>query len=392
MIAARLANLRDGQRADEVAGTSIEVAATRLNVGRASVERARIVYASGDPDLVQAVKSGELSVAGAAEIAKRGLNTGVAMNGFAERGLDLYETPAPATWALLAAEKLSGMIWEPACGPGAIVRVLRAAGHRVVATDIQDYGCDDSVGGVDFLAQTYAPENVEIIVTNPPFRWADEFVRHALALAPRVVMLLRLHFLEASRGPTFSKVAGSPACMFFATVFLSIGTDGRDQTRAAIWRSRGSCGIASTAGRRPSAGFRGATKRPAMMKQARHERREHRAPPIAADRAPRRTISSRAGSLLEPGSVRRKHNEVYYHAHSTVKCNRQISGAEENLARGLVAEYLSGARVEYVLDPLDIGIGQNREVGTLWEVLPEEAVSVFVEAAFPRVIGPGKIG
>ncbi|MFZ1884962.1 MAG: hypothetical protein WAU53_15530, partial [Rhodoplanes sp.] len=42
-------------------------------------------------------------------------------------------------------------------------------------------------------------------------------------------------------------------------------------------------------------------------------------------------------------------------AHSTVKCNGQISGAEENLARGLVAEYLSGARVEFVLDPLDIG-------------------------------------
>ena len=81
-----------------------------------------------------------------------------------------------------------------------------------------------------------------------------------------------------------------------------------------------------------------------------------------------------------------------YRAHSTVKCNGQISGAEENLARGLVAEYLSGARVEFVLDPLDIGIGQNREVGTFWEVLPEEAVSVFVEAAFPRVIGLGKIG
>ena len=75
-----------------------------------------------------------------------------------------------------------------------------------------------------------------------------------------------------------------------------------------------------------------------------------------------------------------------------VKCNGEISGAEENLARGLVAEYLSGARVEFVLDPLDIGIGQNREVGTFWEVLPEEAVSVFVEAAFPRVIGLGKIG
>ena len=49
-------------------------------------------------------------------------------------------------------------------------------------------------------------------------------------------------------------------------------------------------------------------------------------------------------------------------AHSTVKCNRPVFGDEENLAWGLVAEYLSGAGVEFVLDPLDIGIGQNSEV------------------------------
>ena len=43
--------------------------------------------------------------------------------------------------------------------------------------------------------------------------------------------------------------------------------------------------------------------------------------------------------------------ELNHLAHSTVKCNGRISGAEENLARGLVAEYLSGARVEFDPDP-----------------------------------------
>ena len=100
----------------------------------------------------------------------------------------------------------------------------------------------------------------------------------------------------------------------------------------------------------------------------------------------------RALQLADRGAANLRDLVLFQVAHSTVKCNGQISGAEENLARGLVAEYLSGARVEFVLDPLDIGIGQNREVGTFWEVLPEEAVSVFVEAAFPRVIGLGKIG
>src|ERR1700674_2336690 len=49
-------------------------------------------------------------------------------------------------------------------------------------------------------------------------------------------------------------------------------------------------------------------------------------------------------------------------AHSTAKCNTQSLGVGENLARCLIAEYLSRARVEFILDPLDIGIRQHREV------------------------------
>jgi hypothetical protein len=75
--------------------------------------------------------------------------------------------------------------------------VLRAAGHDVIASDIADYGCPDAAAGVDFLSQRNAPAGVETIVTNPPFMHADEFVRRALELVPRVVMLLRLAFLES---------------------------------------------------------------------------------------------------------------------------------------------------------------------------------------------------
>src|SRR5262249_2890580 len=35
--------------------------------------------------------------------------------------------------------------------------------------------------------------------TNPTFKLANEFVRHALTLCPRVIMLLRLAFLESER-------------------------------------------------------------------------------------------------------------------------------------------------------------------------------------------------
>jgi hypothetical protein len=40
---------------------------------------------------------------------------------------DLYETPPEAVIALLRAEQLPDVIWECACGRGAITRVLRAA-------------------------------------------------------------------------------------------------------------------------------------------------------------------------------------------------------------------------------------------------------------------------
>jgi hypothetical protein len=132
-----------------------------------------------------------------AESGKRGRRTGVGMDPYSDRGLDLYETPAAAIRALLKVEKLHGPLWECACGPGSIVRELRAAGHTVVATDFADYGCPDSRGGVDFLKEQRAPDGVETIITNPPFKFADEFVRHALMLAPRVVMLLRFLFLES---------------------------------------------------------------------------------------------------------------------------------------------------------------------------------------------------
>jgi hypothetical protein len=119
-----------------------------------------------------------------------------------ERGLDLYETPSVAVEALLRVERLPHRIWEPACGRGAIVNVLRSAGHSVVATDIANYRIPITPPGYwdrDFLLETDAPEGTEAIVTNPPFQRAEEFVAHALDLCPRVVMLLRLAFLESER-------------------------------------------------------------------------------------------------------------------------------------------------------------------------------------------------
>jgi hypothetical protein len=116
-----------------------------------------------------------------------------------ERGLDCYETPPEAVRALLRVEPLPHRIWEPAAGRGAIVKVLRAAGHEVLASDVADYGDPTHFANRDFLAETKLPAGVECILTNPPFRAVERFAAHALDLCPRVVLLLRLAFLESER-------------------------------------------------------------------------------------------------------------------------------------------------------------------------------------------------
>ena len=106
---------------------------------------------------------------------------------------DFYPTPPKATKALLAAETFEGDIWEPACGDGAISKVLEEAGYTVHSSDLIDRGYGTS--GVDFLLdyQTTADN----IITNPPFKHSQEFVEHALRRShKKVAMLCRLAWLE----------------------------------------------------------------------------------------------------------------------------------------------------------------------------------------------------
>ena len=69
IVAAKLATLKDGQRADLVEGLPIGRASALLNVGDRTVARAREVLEHGAPELKHAVEKGEVSVSAAADIA-----------------------------------------------------------------------------------------------------------------------------------------------------------------------------------------------------------------------------------------------------------------------------------------------------------------------------------
>ena len=116
-----------------------------------------------------------------------------------DRKDDLYETPPVATEALLRVEWLPHYIWEPAAGRGAIVKVLREAGHEVIGSDLVDYDEPTHFHRRDFLMERKAPDKCQAIVTNPPFKLGDQFVSHALSLCPLVIMLFRLAFLESEK-------------------------------------------------------------------------------------------------------------------------------------------------------------------------------------------------
>jgi hypothetical protein len=143
---------------------------------------------------------------------------------------DCYDTPPEAVHALLKVEKLPLRIWEPACGTGNIVSVLREAGHKVIATDLNDRGCSDSMSRIDFLFPLLIPFQMDAIVTNPPFVLAEKFVAVALQRAPLVIMLLRLAFYESERRAHILEGAGLARIHVFARrlpMMHRLGWEGR---------------------------------------------------------------------------------------------------------------------------------------------------------------------
>ena len=109
---------------------------------------------------------------------------------------DYYATdPKAAEW-LLKLETFSPNIWECACGEGHLSKVFEKNGYNVKSTDLinRGFGCF----GIDFLSIDNLEWNGDII-TNPPYKYAQEFVEKGLQIIPqgnKIAMFLKLQFLE----------------------------------------------------------------------------------------------------------------------------------------------------------------------------------------------------
>src|SRR4051812_47072521 len=111
----------------------------------------------------------------------------------AKDSLDDFPTPPWATRALIehvvgAGGELSQQTClEPACGAGHMAKVLAEYFREVRASDVHDHHYSEVK---DFLKTPHGVNSYDWVITNPPFRLAEEFVLRSLAIARRGVAML----------------------------------------------------------------------------------------------------------------------------------------------------------------------------------------------------------
>jgi hypothetical protein len=111
---------------------------------------------------------------------------------------DFYATEPKAIKLLFDEEDFRGKpIWEPACGAGHLSKEIEKY-EKCISQDLINRGYGQS--GVDFLKQEVMWDGH--IITNPPYKYAQEFVEQAISLIQsgnKVAMFLRLQFLEGKK-------------------------------------------------------------------------------------------------------------------------------------------------------------------------------------------------
>ena len=114
---------------------------------------------------------------------------------------DYYATEPKALELLLDIETFSPYVWECACGEGHLSEVLKNRGYKVKSSDLIDRGYEGTET-IDFLKvrkEDIDKDYSRDIITNPPYKYAKEFVERALDISmdgTKVAMFLKLQFLE----------------------------------------------------------------------------------------------------------------------------------------------------------------------------------------------------
>ena len=149
---------------------------------------------------------------------------------------DYYATEPKAIDKLFKAIDIPYNIWECACGEKHLSDRISKYGNNVYSSDIIKRREDVNV--LDFLKATKADRPFETlaILTNPPYKYAKEFVLKALDLLNNgefCFMFLKLTFLEGKKryNELFSKCPPCQVLVFSERVLCAKNADFEDMKR-----------------------------------------------------------------------------------------------------------------------------------------------------------------
>lgn len=147
---------------------------------------------------------------------------------------DYYATEPKALELLLELENFSPYVWECACGQGHLSEVLKSHGYKVKSSDIANRGYIGTET-LDFLKVKKEDIKADFprdIITNPPYKYAKEFVEHALDISmdsTKIAMFLKVQFLEGkARRELFDKYP--PKIIYVASSRLLCAKNGDFET------------------------------------------------------------------------------------------------------------------------------------------------------------------
>ena len=117
---------------------------------------------------------------------------------------DDFQTPTSALDPLLPFLNNEWTIWECAEGKGNITQHLSSLGFKVVGSDI--------LQGKDFM--TYSPDQFDCIITNPPYKYKQQFLQRCYELGKPFALLLPLTTFETAKRQALFQKYGVQVILF----------------------------------------------------------------------------------------------------------------------------------------------------------------------------------
>lgn len=160
--------------------------------------------------------------------------------------LDFYETPSWCVRAILPYLPVSRKtrILDAGCGTGAIIRELVKVwpDNEISGIEKEDGRFEEARRSLFDVRQgnfLHVTDRVDLIVSNPPYSHAIDFVQHAMTLAPVVCMLLRLPWLASQKRATWHRE--HPAHVYVLPRRPSFTGDKRTDATEYAWFLWGAC-------------------------------------------------------------------------------------------------------------------------------------------------------